>query len=192
MHPWIKERPKWTLLRALRSLHSKWQVSKWIISRGGDLTVMENKMSPDQIINLIKCCHRTAESTGSEMPSAVKTLLTDVFPISYGLCAASICRGMQDVPWRRPFCKEQSACWEKYNGSHWLSGKLKSHWQKAVNYFWAQNAFSLKTAGPLEPFCSLLNCFYAVSNVNLCFCSHEIVHLFSPAQKPWWFGKKWE
>lgn len=46
---------------------------------------------------------------------------------------------------------------------------------KSYELFWAQNTFSLKTVGPLEPFCSLLNCFYAVSNVNLCFCSHEIL-----------------
>lgn len=46
---------------------------------------------------------------------------------------------------------------------------------KSYELFWAQNAFSLKTVGPLEPFCSLLNCFYAVGNVNLCFCSHEIL-----------------
>ena len=60
-------------------------------------------------------------------------------------------------------------------GSRWVSGKLKSHRQKSYELFWVQNAFSLKTVGPLEPFCSLLNCFYAVSNVNLCFCSHEIL-----------------
>lgn len=51
---------------------------------------------------------------------------------------------------------------------------------KSYELFWAQNTFSLKTVGPLEAFCSLLNCFYAVSNVNLCFCSHEILSLPSP------------
>lgn len=50
-------------------------------------------------------------------------------------------------------------------------------WKATSKKLWiilSANTFSLKTVWPLEPFCSLLNCFYAVSNVNLCFCSHEI------------------
>ncbi|KAG7456485.1 hypothetical protein JOB18_027539 [Solea senegalensis] len=53
---------------------------------------MGNKMSQDQIINLVKYCHMTRENTGVEIASADKTLLRDIFPISNGLGAINIWR----------------------------------------------------------------------------------------------------
>lgn len=60
----------------------------------GGLTVMGNKMSWVQIINLVKYCYTTGENTGVEIASADKTLLTAIFPISHGLSAVNIWRGM--------------------------------------------------------------------------------------------------
>lgn len=64
----------------------------------GRLTVMGNKMSWDQIINLVKYCHMTGENTGVEIASADKTLLTAIFPISDGLSAVNIWRGCEVCP----------------------------------------------------------------------------------------------
>lgn len=52
-----------------------------------------------------------------------------------GVWGVVVAAGKVRPPWRRPFCEEQRACWEKYSGSWRVSGKLKSHRQKAMNYF---------------------------------------------------------
>lgn len=64
----------------------------------GGLTAMGNKMSWDQIINLVKYCHMTGENTGVGIALADKTLLTAIFPISNGLGSVNIWRGMQGKP----------------------------------------------------------------------------------------------
>lgn len=55
-------------------------------------------MSQDQIINPVKYCHMTVESTGVEIALADKTLLTAIFPISDGLVAVNIWRGCEVHP----------------------------------------------------------------------------------------------
>lgn len=73
----------------------------------GRLTVMGNKMSWDQIINLVKYCHMTGENTGVEIASADKTLLTAIFPISDGLTAVNIWRGCEVCPSEGHFARSR-------------------------------------------------------------------------------------
>lgn len=74
---------------------------------GGGLTAMGNKMSWDQIINLVKYCYMTGENTGLEIASADKTLLTAIFPISDGLCAVNIWRGCGICPGEGHFARSR-------------------------------------------------------------------------------------
>lgn len=70
------------------------------------LTVMGNK-SLDQIINLVKYCHKTGENTGVEIASADKTLLTAIFPISDGPGAVNIWRGCKVCPGEGHFARSR-------------------------------------------------------------------------------------
>lgn len=64
-------------------------------------------MSRDQIINLVKYCHMTGETTGVEIESAYKTLLTAIFPISNGLSAVNIWRGCEVCPSEGHFARSR-------------------------------------------------------------------------------------
>lgn len=88
----------------LRASYKMPQVSELFAGR---LTATGNKMSQDQIINLVKYCHMIGEKTGVEIATADKTLLTAIFPISDGLSAVNICRGCEVCPSEGHFARSR-------------------------------------------------------------------------------------